>query len=84
MPDSPRKKLLKGAYKSAIAALSGTNVGMSILSSFHFANLDPTQWSAATWEGIKHNLILGGVLVLFAELRYAKQWFDAWANTEDN
>lgn len=81
MPDSPRTKLIKGAYKNAVAALSGTAIGTSIMAHFN-AGIDPTQFNVSTWIGIKHNLILGAWVVLVAEARYARQWFDRWAESD--
>lgn len=79
--DSSRVKLIKGAYKSAAAALGGTTIGTSIMAHFS-AGIDPTQWNVTTWIGVKHNLVLGASIVLVAELRYAKQWLDRWSDSE--
>lgn len=79
--DSPHTKLIKGAYKNAVAALAGTTIGTSIMTHLN-AGIDPTQFNVATWVGIKHNLMLGTFVILIAEARYAKQWFDKWADSD--
>ena len=79
--DSARTKLIKGAVKSAIAALTGTTVGTTVLGYLH-AGIDPTQFNSSTWLGIKHNLILAGIVIGVAELRYGLQWLEKWADSD--
>lgn len=79
--DSARTKLIKGGVKSAIAAITGSTVGTSVLAYFH-KGIDPTQFNASTWTGIKNNLLLGLFVVGVAELRYGYQWIEKWANSD--
>ena len=66
-------QLLKGAVKSALAALGGLSVGGTIL--------DPAQFSVLTLKGAEHTLLLAAFVVGAAELRYIGQWLSAWSNS---
>lgn len=79
--DSARTKLVKGSIKSASAALTGTTLGTSVMGHFN-TGIDPSQWNTHSWIGIKHNLVLGIIIVAAAEIRYIWQWVKKWANSE--
>jgi len=66
-------QLLKGAVKSALAALGGLSVGGTLL--------DPDKFSVLTMSGVKHTLLLALFVVGAAELRYIGQWLSKWSDS---
>ena len=71
--DTARMQLIKGSVKSALAAISGSTIGATVL--------DPEKFSVMTWPGIKHKLILGAIVIGAAEVRYFKQWLEKWSGS---
>ncbi len=64
-----RKKLLKGAIKSAVSSATGIILSLNIV--------DPKEFSLATVGGLKHLALVVGISVLIAEARFWKQWADS-------
>ena len=72
--DSPRTKLIKGAVKSAMAALGGVQIaGLS---------LEPQNFQLLTWKGTLHTLAFTGIVVAAAEGRYFWQWVKKWSESD--
>jgi len=72
--DSPRTKLIKGAVKSAMAALGGVQVAGSLL--------EPENFHLLTWRGTLHTISFSAIVVLVAEGRYLWQWIKKWSETD--
>ena len=62
------KELFLGATKSAISSATGLILGLPYV--------DPQHFSPATFGGWKHLAEAIGIVVLFGEARFWKQWAD--------
>lgn len=66
-------QLVKGAVKSAMAALGGTALAGQVL--------DPAKLSVMTLPGLLATLKFTAIVVVIAEARYGYQWLTKWSDS---